>query len=871
MNANSPARVISMIDAMRTLTENFPMSILDIRQGTTYTSIFMFLIDVLQACGVNIYDIVSRLFESVYGIGVKLDGGIATIYDTIDKIDINEQSKLLQVIEDGIKDIILALLTSIFTCSANPVIPNWCMDYSEGLDEPDLSKFKEYINKAKLLANEDSGIEIPVGLFDFYGAMSVNPFSEEGKLYFNIEGGDKFYEKKTQKIVIGYETNPDDKVQKPKDKKYVKLYLDFGEGHDDATNEYRLTAEDELVFCLSEPIEDTLYIVANYRDADNMSRTEKFEIRPGETKSNVFFISPTSPLIRDGERVKEYLINAAASTVSYRNSDTGKIFSKDDIVIYWDREMSKDVINYWHSVENDSLTSEEGIQWYEISKDTEEYDEFSLSDFRTETEMDFLYYEEVEKRDEVAIRVPEVPTNPTEDDPDYIVCYEGLDPNTMYRTNDMDAFLWYIYNRSNYEPQYEDNKNVWDSRYSARKKGIEREGDTEWNCWLNSKVDENDTFKLYEDCENENPQKEVENPEIYPIIHLERNNDSIRVLFSSQTYFKPKWKKDEEDIDGKVFKYYRFNENLYRFNRDYLNNIQILNPKRILYGMVDSLLNGALTAFLSVRPNITKKKTETMLSLAIKKYVEAEDAEVEDCYFTFSNEEFDEMLNEMLLARYSATYMGGEANLTKTHDIIEYINTIDQVNFTSSSDGEITKINKIVTEVTTTPSVEGSIDYGIEFSVDKGLWNRLVWAMALPMIEALFTPKVVLLFLINFRIMGIANYHDLLDNEQSKIITIITNKIFVLVRSIISFIKDKIAEILFDMAVEEMGPLVADYLLIILKERMDAWIGLLKSALRCMKLNIIGFRRNKEIGAIDDVNYADIINDQTRPETKDEC
>ena len=90
-------------------------------------------------------------------------------------------------------------------------------------------------------------------------------------------------------------------------------------------------------------------------------------------------------------------------------------------------------------------------------------------------------------------------------------------------------------------------------------------------------------------------------------------------------------------------------------------------------------------------------------------------------------------------------------------------------------------------------------------------------------------------------------------------------------RSIISFIKDKIAEILFDMAVEKMGPLVADYLLIILKERMDAWIGLLKSALRCLRLNIIGFRRNKEIGAIDDVNYADIINDQTRPETKDEC
>ena len=54
-------KVLGSIAAIQTLIENFPMSILDNIHGKTYTSLFDFMVDVLNACGVNTNDILDYL------------------------------------------------------------------------------------------------------------------------------------------------------------------------------------------------------------------------------------------------------------------------------------------------------------------------------------------------------------------------------------------------------------------------------------------------------------------------------------------------------------------------------------------------------------------------------------------------------------------------------------------------------------------------------------------------------------------------------------------------------------------------------------------------------------------------------------------
>ena len=111
-------RVLGQLAAIQTFIENFPMSILDMMHGKTYTSIFDFLIDVLNACGVNTNEIIDYLLSEIYGVEASINGSIAGFYEQIKngEIELEEQNEFMEGLEMGIKSVLMALLSSIFTC-----------------------------------------------------------------------------------------------------------------------------------------------------------------------------------------------------------------------------------------------------------------------------------------------------------------------------------------------------------------------------------------------------------------------------------------------------------------------------------------------------------------------------------------------------------------------------------------------------------------------------------------------------------------------------------------------------------------------------------------------------------------------------------
>ena len=821
-----PVKILGLINAMGTLVENFPMSILDFRQGPTYTSIFAFIIDVLRACNIDEVDIMNRLLEKVYGFKTQINGGVETIYETIKNLEIDEQSQFLNSLEIGVKGIIMALLSSIFSCSAIPVIPTKYMDTGK-YDMKDSQRF--YIDEYGEIIN------IPVNILNMFGHMDINPFSDEGKLYFSTVGGDKYYQLTTRKELVtegGYVSTA------PACDEYSEISVQFGEGHRDylAAPSY---CEDEIKFRISRPVDKDINILVDYTDCDEIDRSVVLTIEAGQKESEILLITANN--VR-GEKETIHSISIDGQSGKHITS-RGK-----DIYVYLSEASSREVINYWRTQDNDSLAN---VNWgaaADAGVETVVIEDASVS------EVDVYEYTEIGDTIPNAQRMNLVPPEPTSESPEYIVVYQGLDANTLYRTDDANAFLWYTMNRSTSVPQYELNKTMWDSRRPARNEGVERSSDGEWNAWINSKP---------------NPDGELHFDEmdiIHPILQIERQHNNLAVRFPAQRYYKPGAKEDDTPF---VYDNLRMNATIYEFNLDYLESIRIFNPKVILYGMFDALLDGALTALLSIRPSFERKEFDTILSTAIKKYIEAEDAEVEDCYFKFSNEEFDAMLQEMLLARYNATRTGGEVNRATQHNIEDYLAKLDEVNFSSSAAGDTTKITKLLTEVSVTSGDEGSIEYGLNISVDKGWWRRLIWALVLPIVKAIFTPQVIMLFLINFKIMGIASLDDLFGNNQSMIISLIINKIFGLIRSIISYIKDKIAQILLEYVFEVLLPMIGEYQLLEIREKLEDWITLLAAAIMCLPR--FNFRRSRPIGVIDEVDYADIIKEQTTPETEGGC
>ena len=149
----STDKVLGTISAMNTLIENFPMSILDMMKGKQYTSMFDFVVDVLNACGVNTNEIIDFLLQEIYGIESLIQNGREAFLNDVrnGSLEVNAQNEFLQTLEMSMKGILMAILSSIFSCSAIPVIPNKMLDGADDdmfPNDKDSLLFKALKNKS---------------------------------------------------------------------------------------------------------------------------------------------------------------------------------------------------------------------------------------------------------------------------------------------------------------------------------------------------------------------------------------------------------------------------------------------------------------------------------------------------------------------------------------------------------------------------------------------------------------------------------------------------------------------------------------------------------------------------------------------------
>lgn len=863
-------KVLGQIAAMSTFIENFPMSILDMMQGKTYTSIFDFMIDVLAACGVDLNDITQFLLDEIYGVEEIINDGLEGFYEKLKNgaVEVNTQNEFLEGLEYAIKGIFMALLSSIFTCSAIPVLPN------KMFDGPNSETFKG--NKSKAFGHLQTKDQfapflVPTSVIDPMGLLDIDPTSTDGRMFYAIEGGDRYYRKEWvphfEYVKVKEVQTKDETIEVPIFVEQNLFDKQIGVGIKRTYDGISLSEEDGNRFFINEPVEKDLTIqVAYFPYGSKSLHTWEGTIPKGDTTTlEEWLCSPSDEFMVGNVKGQKSIIQSISI-----NNNGGSIDLGDKTWVYLSSGASKEFISIWSGnglnaiswgVENDAITKIESATTQQVTKDEEVEVEKAITKYIYE-------YVEVQGSDidsKINIeRVNFVPTSGiTTDSPSHIVFYDGLNPNLLYKSMDMNAFLWYVLHKGMKMPQVEYNHMMWDSRVSALKQGVSRKSAEEWNEWYNSKTGYTEEFKYFGSTI-------VEDTPIFPIMQLEGQGmaeNLLKVHIPAQRYFLPKVR--NANINETEVPRHAFNASMYKYNWDYLNNIQILKPKLLLVGLCEHLLGFSLSTISSTNINFTKKLIEAKLSSAIKSVIEANDMEVEDCYMEFSNDEVNAMLEEMLLSRYNATTYGGETATVRVHDTKKYIAMLDQVNANTAVEGNITSITKLVTEVTTDPGTEGSIDYGLKVSADANILKKLLWAIVMPLLMSIFTPQVMLLLYMNFELMGITKIDTFNGQDFTKIINLIMNKIFGLLKSIILFIKDKIVELLLTLFYEKILPTLMQYQAILLLESITFWMAILKEAISCLPR--FKFKRNKVIGAIDSVDYADIIPSQDTPESTSTC
>ena len=399
---------------------------------------------------------------------------------------------------------------------------------------------------------------------------------------------------------------------------------------------------------------------------------------------------------------------------------------------------------------------------------------------------------------------------------------EDYNAGSVWKSKDFNAFLWYIINMSD---KSQEDEVIWDNRISQDKKN-----------------------------------KDVPRKEILRCTYIDEsfpNSDKLRVhicggrmengSFTPKNYYKTR-KLSKENTE------FALNKTIFEFNHDFLTNIKLYDGKVIIAEIVEYLLgpgNLSMNIGFSINEEIIQGKIQSIIS----KVIEADDMEVEDCYFSFSNDEYNEMLEKSEKNRYNI--IKGSDGYYEANSI-NILNNLSGITNNSELITDKSVIKKTFRDITATAAQDPSSTVGFGFSYDFGF--ELMRMLIYPFVRPLFTPKVLFLLLVNKKVMGSFTESDVIDLDT--LLSDLMNSLFAIIKDIAKRLKDLIIDMMINYILDKLAPLIALFTSRLLLESLKAYKDLLENILKNCKIPTF----NKLAGVIDDVNYADII--PTQVETK---
>lgn len=298
-----------------------------------------------------------------------------------------------------------------------------------------------------------------------------------------------------------------------------------------------------------------------------------------------------------------------------------------------------------------------------------------------------------------------------------------------------------------------------------------------------------------------------------------------------------------------IEKNYYYKHTLLEFNTDYVLSLKLFDEKVIAAQLIDSLTNVlSIDLELSFKQQLIKNEIEKMCKMII----ETDDTVVSDCFFTFSNDDYNAMLEKAELNRANLFSINGEENGTKqinSEELLASLNELsssaNQVNNVTVIEHALNEISGIVSEKTGDPEVKTEFNFGVKMNFIEQLLNNLAYVIA----RSVLSPKLFLLILINLEIMG-KDINFTLEEFIARFKQLIVQ--------LLRMIRDLILEELTNRLLALLRNLAGEISVKIIAEQGKYYYHLLKKVIDCFKNS----KRNGLDFNIDNVNYADIVSEE---------
>ena len=309
-------------------------------------------------------------------------------------------------------------------------------------------------------------------------------------------------------------------------------------------------------------------------------------------------------------------------------------------------------------------------------------------------------------------------------------------------------------------------------------------------------------------------------------------------------------------LDSANHRNYYYGKTLIEFNIDYIWSLKLFDAKSLTARLLD-----CLTGMLTIDLNLSYKQqlVKNEVSKMVRMISESDDIVVSDCFFSFSNDDYDTMSRQAELRKAGLlTFNGDELSAVKINaeDILSHLNEIDdnasQEKIQSIIEGSLTEISKQLTN--TNYEMNDKVNFGIQMNFIENILNSLAYTLVM----SVLSPKVYLLLLINLKIIGREsnfNLEEFLGQYKQ------------LIADLIRSIRDQLLEYLQRELMMLIGDLVKELTIKLTLEQAEYHTRLIKKLIDCFKR---WKRNNTDIDFnIDDIDYADILPSEDEPKNND--
>ena len=283
---------------------------------------------------------------------------------------------------------------------------------------------------------------------------------------------------------------------------------------------------------------------------------------------------------------------------------------------------------------------------------------------------------------------------------------------------------------------------------------------------------------------------------------------------------------------------------VYEFNYDYVMGMKLFDAKVMATTLLDTLVNTRLGINLA----LGKKHQEATdrIKEIVKNIINSDDSSVEDCYFSFDNSKYEHLLRLSEERRARQYNFGNTTNESASFDNVRQI--LEEYDDAATLEEQVDVISRAITQasVTISEGVDESDKYGVEFGFVFDLIENLVLAI----MNAVLSPKVMMLLEVNRQIMGGSwkafTAEDLMKSMQSIII------------SIVKEVRDLVIQELLKLVLKFLEPLKEMMESILLREQIENYTAAINDIIRNCPSIWFSFGNQDLETKLDTVDYADI-------------